>query len=1021
MKSAIAFAVFAALSFSGRIGSCAEPDQAKRATWLGAAAYNIAVNGYWLEAESLGQIADAYRAYPDYSEESARANIEISRQQRQKAFTFTTSPQAQFSHDFYESLKGIGAQWNAYSVFAQSQVRQYNQSQADQAFWRYDSTLNAAARSQPSDLFETLNNAYELTQSNSNFRELYDGYFGHLIGVFSDDTTEEIITRNPDFYQFSLAQEAIDSQGTLKVGVDALRQDLGKKFEELSAGMDNYRSDIYSLMDLEYRDREERRANFELAKEAALREAEARRSAEQEKIRLAGLRAGSYLIAGLIANPEERMRFVATTEAALGIYDAFREYKASLASAGDAESSGWGLVIMTASFVSAYQQLSGAFSNKGPSADEIVLKQLDAMVKQIEQFRIEAHDRFDRIDQSLATLYTEMTQSFYSLNQAIAVAQSDITDVKNTLSAIAPKLDAMRAELLNYLKATIDQNYLEKMKECLGYKDRTGQDMTFSTYDECVVSILSYIELAREPATSSDWYPNESVATMLARVEDSRAPELINFYRGFGNRYGNFNFQGRRANPTRWQMAASAYIRLAEENAKWFHTAPLTALLQIKQEGDLLSQELAFEFTAGAPKSFLLMWKSAHDIYLQTVADLKTRIDKVRHDALTAEGVVLPNVWIVNPNESDYVAAERAYLEAMLSRQVPHMSIDDGKSIVSGRSEFPQYGAAPTYLPKLPIGGTAGFPQLGAPRSAWSDLLGETSIQRMEILGLGVLQVDYAFIWEKPHFTELNNNVWWWWGQPALVARLTLHSKDGSVSNLRAGYARIPISIWAFSKVGGSSFLALKFDKLPDMHQYLKEVGTYGFGRLKVVDIAADVGARVDKRHREILRRIQNLLIQEFATDGSPLRAASEQVEAASNLLRHLAELTLRQAIQHNDTLRSMLFGGVCEDRLVDGPLTQQPSDRLLRDCSRDAALLDRYNIGNMLSVAKGDATAPEDYRTSTLSTIDVQAEASLAQIWAEISKEVDLSRSQPQYDPAIVGALGALESLRLSHSGMFE
>ena len=135
---------------------------------------------------------------------------------------------------------------------------------------------------------------------------------------------------------------------------------------------------------------------------ALLRDAEARRrEARVAAIREAGIRSTVDLIATLLDANRPRLgaQVRAASEAMFRVRESMKLYTEAVSSAGG--STFGAQAILVNGYVSAGLILMNAFIDAGPSADEVILEQIGQLREEVQEMRVDMHQRFDEVQRQL--------------------------------------------------------------------------------------------------------------------------------------------------------------------------------------------------------------------------------------------------------------------------------------------------------------------------------------------------------------------------------------------------------------------------------------------------------------------------------------------------------------------------------------------------------------------------------------------------------------------------------------------
>ena len=199
------------------------------------------------------------------------------------------------------------------------------------------------------------------------FRRTWDELFLPKYGFTPDASDQTVMDRVPDFADHELIARIRDA---------------------LNEGGDQ----TEALLDVAERSWEDART------QRAQRDAEAARRQEEQRATFdaAGYRAAGNLAATVIgfSDPELGRQIRATNDAVFRVRDAITAFEAARDVGANLTLASFAL---TGNVVGASLAIMSAFGGSGPSADELILKQLHKLREEVQEVRKEMHQRFDQV------------------------------------------------------------------------------------------------------------------------------------------------------------------------------------------------------------------------------------------------------------------------------------------------------------------------------------------------------------------------------------------------------------------------------------------------------------------------------------------------------------------------------------------------------------------------------------------------------------------------------------------------
>ena len=380
----------------------------------------------------------------------------------------------------------------------------------------------------------------ETWRTNRVFRDVYSEQFEPILQIRPTDSIEEINRNLPHLLiQNNVARilEVVSNRPPV-AGEDMVR---------LNGEVTNVLHELRSRQQ-----QEQSRARTDLEK-------------NRERVKREGLRAGVFLATATIGliDPELGKQAQAVSSAAFQVNDAIREFKAATDLGKDL--TGAAGMALTANFVGAAFTLVGAFQDSGPSPEEIILEEIVELRKDIQNVRMEMHDRFGIVERKLAMVYDRLDEGFKDL-------ETELRKQNRTLNRIVSKLEEMQDQIsastaLIFDRTLILEELIKELKitDCINWKERLKIDISDKRYGECLLQMqalfsLSYLEkrqIKRKDADLSEnlsrWLrekPNEMATISLISLNElSRLENLPDTIPG----------------PIDWKTAAETYMDFLED------------------------------------------------------------------------------------------------------------------------------------------------------------------------------------------------------------------------------------------------------------------------------------------------------------------------------------------------------------------------------------------------------------------------------------------------------------------------
>lgn len=278
---------------------------------------------------------------------------------------------------------------------------------------------------------------------------------------------------------------------------------------------------------------------------------------------------------------------------------------------------GAGAMAATGNFIGAAVALISIFIDAGPSIDQQILDEVKALREDMARLSDSMHDRFDRIDRTLSSLYTDVMAEFWKL-QISSAEQS--TMAKNTLHLLGEQRETLariERDFILYAREGERAELKDKIDAGLGRTYRgVHPSMTMAEYHSCESLFFSWATRRSGEITESP-IPDDLSNTSLAKVLLSRATGQVAGGAGGRNAADDlalvfevakdrgwpglvavnearatYDVKGRIPNANTWALAAAAYAQLEIEWPNLSNQAndaqPKTQRNKVRANGEFL-------------------------------------------------------------------------------------------------------------------------------------------------------------------------------------------------------------------------------------------------------------------------------------------------------------------------------------------------------------------------------------------------------------------------------------------------
>lgn len=399
-------------------------------------------------------------------------------------------------------------------------------------------------------------------ENNDTFRKVYAEQFTPTIGFKPTASLEDIRSAYPEFAANAGVEQVMgiltNADGAVKVALtDAERSAL---LDFWRSNLSDFRQDNTQRLNtlaqkgelmtnlMEQQQLDETRRQQELFER------------ENDRLRMEGLRSGAYLAGVAIGfiDPELGQQVNAVTGAAFEINRSIEAYQAAMELGSDI--SGSASLVMTGNFVAVGLSLMNAFSDRGPSPEQMILDELRLVRQQIADVRKEMHERFDIVDEKLDQIYQRLDEGFADLEYQLSGNRRALSQIRSALKRL------QRSQFSSSFFA-VDQNdlviaYLKafELAPCLERKLTVAVVLSPSEYADCVVRLQSVFdaELLGKTQAALTEANDDAHVTELFYTRPHKAANIS--YQTFLGLTGQTLLRGDMVDPLQWVNAGNAYL-----------------------------------------------------------------------------------------------------------------------------------------------------------------------------------------------------------------------------------------------------------------------------------------------------------------------------------------------------------------------------------------------------------------------------------------------------------------------------
>ncbi len=335
------------------------------------------------------------------------------------------------------------------------------------------------------------------------------------------------------------------------------------------------------------------------------------------------------------------------TEAAVSSYlAAVREFKAL----GTAASIKDKLKLTSSSFdfasglVGIGFQIFSMFGDSGPTADQIILEQIQRLSQQIEGLRMEMHDRFDRIDGALNAILETLHNRFGQIDYNQRIIIGDLNTIRTELISIQARLNRLEQYFGRWLQDIQKDQFAQNVSACLNYRRFGLGDMPATEFIRCASFFSSWVtSTSLRDLWAGTGRTDFSDAGIADNIFNFPLSVNINWLAQFPA--ANLGLAPLSAtvlpNPYEWVLGTQAYRQLLREWPQYGANVSPTDLEGMEQLGYAVQNAVASGPTAGAGAT------TPSPLFDALISKYRSKVSSLRNNVTLIE-----QNYITNPSNS---------------------------------------------------------------------------------------------------------------------------------------------------------------------------------------------------------------------------------------------------------------------------------------------------------------------------------------------------------------------------------
>ncbi|WP_235737559.1 hypothetical protein [Nocardioides alcanivorans] len=234
-------------------------------------------------------------------------------------------------------------------------------------------------------------------------------------------------------------------------------------------------------------------------------------------------------------------------------------------------------------------------SSSQPAPDPVLVA-LEDLTVQIEDFRQEMHERFDRIDLALNTGFTAMTDGLNQILVALGDVNADLSEVKSNLVNVQSSLIRLEARLFTSFRAVEGRQVAQAINSAIGYRERTGAPMLLQQFEDWAGFFYTGATSSAKDAVAMAPVAASYDAVSIAHQLDENPLDMnVEFLSQYAAEAGGTRLAsaGSLVNPRDWALSARALELLMLENPEFVTPTWRRRLAEVRTEGVKLRTALA--------------------------------------------------------------------------------------------------------------------------------------------------------------------------------------------------------------------------------------------------------------------------------------------------------------------------------------------------------------------------------------------------------------------------------------------
>ena len=294
----------------------------------------------------------------------------------------------------------------------------------------------------------------------------------------------------------------------------------------------------------------------------------------------------------------------------------------------------------------------------GQSAQDVMENQIQNIQTSINDLSHNVNYRFDRLDQSLTTIFDTMNQQFSQIDTTLGILNGNVNDIRRSLVTVQSSLDRIEAEDFAKFSAgqrdqivgPIDNDllYAVQYPPTRGPFPEVGFGSSGGGYEADEGLFFKYALNDADNAISSPSgftdFSGSGILNQLTTVSTNTLDDSLNFiYEYLNGQFGpSVSTAGTEplANPQEWFIAAYAYLQLAGENPIYFRKdASRVRVSKIISQGQNIANFCSsLTLNPGTTNINWTLWNALENNYIDDLTNFNSQISETETAYANANG-----------------------------------------------------------------------------------------------------------------------------------------------------------------------------------------------------------------------------------------------------------------------------------------------------------------------------------------------------------------------------------------------